>query len=98
MSNKDNVYLSYEKIAHWYDKHRSRELFEKPYLDIAIANLKPGDNILDLGCGMGEPIGQYFIENGFALTGIDGSTVQIALAKKRYPQGKWVVADMRGLQ
>ncbi len=31
--NKDDVYKAYEKIANWMDEHRSRELFEKPYLD-----------------------------------------------------------------
>lgn len=32
-NNKDNVYKDYEKIADWFDSHRSRELFEKPWLD-----------------------------------------------------------------
>lgn len=50
--NKDKVFGTYEKIANWFDEHRSRELFEKPYLDQVIDLIKPGAKIFDLGCGM----------------------------------------------
>ncbi|MEK6734476.1 MAG: class I SAM-dependent methyltransferase [Pseudomonadota bacterium] len=93
--NKDNVYKSYDKMFNWFDEHRSRDLFEKPYLDLAISYLKPNAKILDLGCGMGEPIGKYFIDNGYQLTGIDGSSKLIDLAKARFPKGQFMVGDMR---
>lgn len=95
MSNKRNVYKSYEKIADWFDEHRSRELFEKPYLDMAISYLKSGAKILDLGCGMGEPIAKYFADKGYRLTGIDGSHKMIAMAKARVPNATFLVGDMR---
>lgn len=95
MTNKDKVYQSYDKMFKWYDEHRSRELFEKPYLDLAISYLKPDAKILDLGCGMGEPIGKYFINQGFDLTGIDGSAELINLAKSRFPKAKFRLEDMR---
>ncbi len=94
---KDNVHEAYNKIAKWFDEHRSRELFEKPYLDLAISYLKPKAAILDLGCGMGEPITIYFIEKGFSVTGIDGSKELIELAKSRLSNGKFIVSDMRNL-
>jgi ubiquinone/menaquinone biosynthesis C-methylase UbiE len=74
MADKNNVYKDYQKIADWFDKNRSREFFEKPYLDKVISYLKPDSKILDLGCGMGEPIAQYFIKLGFQLIGVDGSS------------------------
>lgn len=95
MTNKSHIYKSYENIADWFDEHRSRELFEKPYLDMAMACLKPGAKILDLGCGMGEPIARYFIQMGFHVTGVDGSHKLIALAKARFPTARFLVADMR---
>ncbi|OYW79598.1 MAG: hypothetical protein B7Z27_05245, partial [Sphingobacteriia bacterium 32-37-4] len=95
MADKNNVYKDYEVIADWFDKHRSRDFFEKPYLDKVISYLKPDTTILDLGCGMGEPIAQYFIEQGFDLTGIDGSKNLIKLAQKRFPSATWIVDDMR---
>lgn len=94
MTNK-NVYEIYEKIADWMDKHRSRELFEKPYLDQAISNLKQGAKILDLGCGTGEPIGQYFANLGFQVTGIDASSKMLELAKSRCHSIRFILADMR---
>ena len=95
LGDKDHVYNDYEKKAKWFDHHRSRDFFEKFYLDKVISYLSPRATVLDLGCGMGEPISQYFIEQGYKLTGIDGSQKLIKLAKKRYPQAEFIVADMR---
>ncbi len=89
------VYQSYDKMFNWYDEHRSRDLFEAAYLDLAISYLKPNAKILDLGCGMGEPIGKYFIDKGYQLTGIDGSSKLIDLAKNRFLQAEFMVGDMR---
>lgn len=93
--NETNVYKSYEKIANWYDEYRCRDLFEKPYLDMVIDNIKPNGKVLDLGCGMGEPIGKYFINKGYQLTGIDGSKKLIDIAKRRFPNTEFLVEDMR---
>jgi len=97
LRNKNKVYESYNKIAEWFDEHRSRDLFEKPHLDKAIEYLNPHADILDVGCGMGEPIAQYFIEQGFSLTGIDGSEGLISLAKIRFPKNTFLISDMRTL-
>jgi 2-polyprenyl-3-methyl-5-hydroxy-6-metoxy-1,4-benzoquinol methylase len=98
MTSKNNVYKNYEKIADWFDKHRSRKFFEKSYLDKVISYLQPGATILDLGCGMGEPIAQYFIEQGFDLTGIDGSSKLIGFAQQRFPSTTWMIEDMRHIK
>lgn len=97
-NNKDNVYKNYEKIADWFDSHRSRELFEKSWLDKAIALLPERPQILDLGCGMDEPIIPYFLEKDCVVTGVDGSEKLISLAKERYPEVKFIAKDMRGLK
>lgn len=90
-----NVCEQYEKIAQWFDKNRSRELFEKPYLDLAISHLKAGAKVLDLGCGMGDPIAKYFLDQGFVITGVDGCRSLIELAKSRLPNATFIVQDMR---
>lgn len=97
-NNKDDVYKTYEKIADWYDEHRSRDLFEKAWLDKAIALLRKDSKILDLGCGMGEPIGQYFIDAGFQVTGVDASTKMLEIAKSRCPKIRFVLSDMRTIK
>lgn len=95
MHPSDKIKDQYDRICEWYDKHRSRELFEKPYLDLIISHLPPHGSILDVGCAMGEPIGTYFHTHGFKVTGIDHSTKMIELARKRHPTMQFLVSDMR---
>jgi len=97
MQNKENVYKTYEKIACWFDEHRSRELFEKAWLDKTLKLLPQNAQVLDLGCGMGEPIIPYLLEKNCRVTGIDGSAQLVDLATSRFPQVKFIVRDMRGL-
>jgi cyclopropane fatty-acyl-phospholipid synthase-like methyltransferase len=87
----------YEENAAAWDRQRGRDLFEKPQLDRFADLLPEGGSILDLGCGMGEPIGHYLIGRGFALTGVDSSPSLIDLCRERFPDHEWIAADMRGL-
>ncbi len=96
--NKNSVFKTYEKIANWFDEHRSRELFEKTWLDKAISLIPPTAHILDLGCGMGEPIIPYFLEKNFSITALDGSSKLIDIAKSRYPEVEFILGDMRKLK
>lgn len=93
--NKTKVYEVYEKIIHWFDEHRFKGLMEKEYLDLIVNSIPQNGSILDLGCGTGEPIAQFFIEKGFKITGVDGSKKMIELCKKRFPNETWIIADMR---
>lgn len=87
----------YEQHGPQYDGERAKNLFEHQWL-LRFANLLPErGTILDAGCGAGEPIAQYFIQQGHDLTGIDFATSMIALAKERFPHSEWLVADMRTL-
>jgi ubiquinone/menaquinone biosynthesis C-methylase UbiE len=96
-SNKKKVYLVYDKIIHWFDAHRSKELkMEAFYLNF-IKNHVPTGTVLDVGCGTGEPLAKFFIENGYQVTGIDASKKMIDLCQKRFPTERWLVADMRTL-
>lgn len=56
-----------------------------------------GTSILDIGCGVGEPIARYFIERGYVVTGVDSSPSLVAMCKARYPQQSWLLGDMRAL-
>ncbi|MBA2654072.1 MAG: class I SAM-dependent methyltransferase [Gammaproteobacteria bacterium] len=94
MSRK-KVYEQYEKIVDWFDTHRNKDLFEKPYFDFIVNTVPPGGEILDLGCGTGEPIAKFFIEKGFKITGVDGSHKMIELCKKRFPSQTWLIEDMQ---
>ena len=87
----------YEENAEAWDAQRGRDLFERPWLDRFTALLPSGGTVLDIGCGMGEPIARYLIERGFRVTGVDSSPSLLALARGRFPDHEWVVADMRAL-
>ncbi|TNF69938.1 MAG: class I SAM-dependent methyltransferase [Gammaproteobacteria bacterium] len=97
-SNPKSVYQSYNQIADWFSKHRSNELFEKPYLDWIIQHIKPSARILDLGCGNGKPILAYFYDQGFEITGVDASIKMIEIAKKAFPKCQLILKDMRVLK
>jgi SAM-dependent methyltransferase len=97
----------YEENAAAWDRLRNRDpeqrllqpedLFEKPWLDRFLGFLPPRGSILDLGCGSGVPISAYLIHRGFAVTGVDSSPSLIAMCRERFPESKWIAADMRAL-
>ena len=87
----------YEENAEAWDRMRGRDLFELPWLKRFAALLPEGAAVLDIGCGMGEPIGRWLIEQGCRLTGVDSSASLIAMCRERFPDHEWIVADMRGL-
>ena len=87
----------YERHALDYDRDRSRSLHERAWLDRFLGYAAPAGCILDVGCGMGEPIAKYVIEAGFSVVGIDSSPSLIGMCRERYPEDEWIVADMRDL-
>lgn len=87
----------YERHARDYDRERGRSLQERAWLDRFLTHVRPAGTVLDVGCGMGEPIARYFIESGYDVVGVDSSPSLIALARARFPAAEWIVADMRGL-
>lgn len=87
----------YTRHAGAYDTLRSRTLLEAPWLDRFAALLATDGAVLDLGCGMGEPIAADIVRRGFRVTGIDSSPALIEMARERMPKQTWAVADMRAL-
>ncbi|WP_394831457.1 class I SAM-dependent methyltransferase [Pendulispora rubella] len=96
-SHANRIIGLYEDHALAFDADRHRGLFEQPWLDRFLDLMPPSPSVLDVGCGMGEPVARYLIERGCMLTGVDGAPAMIALCRQRFPQHDWNVADMRGL-
>lgn len=98
MTNSADAIVSlYRRHAAAYDRQRGRKLMEAGWLDRFLSRLPATPSVLDIGCGMGEPIARHLIDRGCRLTGIDSSTPLIALCRERFPQQIWQVADMRRL-
>jgi SAM-dependent methyltransferase len=96
-SDAERLVDLYDRHAAVWDQDRSKSLFEKPWLDRFLALLPAGGSILDIGCGSAEPIARYLIAAGYDVTGADSSPAMTALCKRRFPNHRWVVADMRSL-
>ncbi|WP_145857053.1 class I SAM-dependent methyltransferase [Pedobacter suwonensis] len=94
---RKNVYKVYNKIGSWFAENRAADLVEKAYLNDILEHLPPGAKVLDLGCGDGKPILEYFIKHGINVLGVDASTQMIELAKANFPTTGFLLKDMREL-
>lgn len=52
-------------------------------------------NLLDLGCGAGEPFAAAFIRRGWTVTGVDCSARMLELAARHVPEMMRILSDMR---
>ncbi len=94
---KQNVYEVYNKIAAWYDQNRSGELLEKPYLDKMLNHMPSEPTVLDIGCGTGKPIMEYFISCNIDVVGVDASSELLNIARTKFPDIAFYEQDMRRL-
>lgn len=93
----DGIIDLYSRRPLDWDQDRGKTLIEKPWLDAFLDHVPADGSVLDLGCGSGEPIARYLIEQGRRVTGIDAAPGLIDLCRSRFPEHDWRVADMRGL-
>lgn len=98
MTDAASIIPTYHRLTARFDALRDRSLFERRWLDDFAALLPPGGAVLDLGCGMGEPIAAHLIGRGFAVTGVDAAPAMTALSAARFPAQRWLTADMRSLK
>lgn len=96
-SANERILSLYEENAVAWDLQRGRELFERPWMERFASLLPPQGSILDIGCGMGEPIADFFIGQGFRVTGVDSSPSLIGMCRDRFPEQEWKTGDMRQL-
>jgi SAM-dependent methyltransferase len=87
----------YARHAERFDRSRTRSLTERPYLEKATALAPPPAQVLDVGCGSGEPLARYFVENGYRVTGIDVVSEMLEMCRARFPDTTWRQIDMRRL-
>ena len=85
----------YNRQAQVFDARRHRGLFEEGWLRRFAQMLPTKARVLDLGCGAGEPIAAWLMEQGYRVTGTDFAADILALAQTRWPDGDWRLADMR---
>jgi trans-aconitate methyltransferase len=94
---KDDVWKLYQAKAEDFARERQRFGGEARYFAEIAARIPAGAPVLDLGCGSGVPIARFFIDYGFALTGVDAAPAMIDICRERFPDASWFVSDMRRL-
>jgi len=87
----------YDGFADTYEANRGA--FDiSPILDAFYARLGThGGALLDLGCGAGEPVARYFIDNGWTVTGVDFSSRMLEHAGKYAPEMTTLHGDVRAV-
>lgn len=93
----DDILSTYEREAADWARGRNRALWEAPALEAAVNGRPPGLRVLDLGCGSGEPIADWFVRRGDRVTAVDGASAMLREVARRVPGAETILADMRGL-
>ncbi len=94
----DDIIGLYRRHAAAWTAARGARLVERPWLDRFSGLLPPAASVLDLGCGSGVPIGRYFTDRGYAVTGLDSAPEMISLFRANLPDQDALVGDMRALK
>lgn len=85
----------YDRNAQAFDQQRNKSLFEKAWIDRFLSLIVKGSTILDMGCGTGEPIAKYIIDQQYSIIGVDFSQKMIDIVSRRFPEQLWFCTDMR---
>lgn len=78
----DRSIFSEELLPHMSDWPTEYHLSRKRHLILRSLNIKPGDRVLELGCGCGA-ITRYLVEAGAQVTAVEGELARAAVAAKR---------------
>jgi ubiquinone/menaquinone biosynthesis C-methylase UbiE len=84
---------AYNKIAEFFSNTR-KYLWDD--LKPLVKYTKNGDKVLDIGCGNGR-LYQLFSDLSIDYTGMDNSEGQLGMARKNYPEAKFVLGEMTKL-
>lgn len=80
------------------DRAAGPPLIETAWLERFLAALPEAPEVLDAGCGSGDPIARWLISRGCRLTGVDAAPGMIDLCREKFPDQTWEVGDLRGLE
>lgn len=87
---------TYNKIAEdWHRDHKD-DTWWIAGTDHFISLLPKGGSVLDVGCAGGFKA-RYFVDRGFAVTGVDISENLLDIARREVPEAQFMLADMRDL-
>lgn len=88
---------TYDRIAEdWHRDHQDDDWWVAG-TDAFIDLLRPGQTVLDVGCGTGVKAG-YLAKRGLRVTGVDLSEGMVAIARREHPEIPFFVEDLKYLE
>lgn len=82
----------------WYDTPRGRWIGDREFaLLVRLFDAKPGDTMLDVGCGTGYFSRRFARESGLKVTGVDIDPDMLAVAAGKAPDIALAVSDAENL-
>ncbi|WP_313368881.1 class I SAM-dependent DNA methyltransferase [Sphingobacterium mizutaii] len=95
---RKDVFKVYDIIGERFFENRSQNLMEEQYLELICSLIPNQGNILDLGCGSGKPIFEYFKNRGYQVVGVDASEKILSIARENFPEDEFFLMNMRQLK
>lgn len=95
---RKDVFKVYDIIGESFFENRRQNLMEEKYLELICSLIPKQGNILDLGCGSGKPIFEYFKNRGYQVVGVDASEKILSIARENFPEDEFFLMDMRQLK
>src|SRR5574343_1493722 len=86
----------------WFDGQRDGDLVQAQHAKVRralrMAGVRPGDRVLEIGCGWGALAEKAVLEFDASVTGVTLSTEQLAFAQQRNPTADMRLQDYRDIQ
>lgn len=91
------VEQGYDQVADAYSHLEGDQQWPRmKWLGKVLSQLRPGSEVLDLGCGSGDPA-DVEIAKLHEVTGVDISGTQVELARQNVPRGRFIHRDLGAL-
>ena len=85
-----NLKDTYNTIAEEWDRQHQSDDWWVAGTDKFVSFLKPGNFVLDVGCGVGTK-SKYLSEKGLRVVGIDFAEKFVEIAREKVPETKFLV-------
>jgi len=90
---KETVRRGYDALSYRYRADDAVEGHYAAWLAGLRQRVPAGGAVLDLGCGAGVPVARTLAADGYEVTGVDVSEVQIRRARRLVPRARFLRAD-----
>ena len=97
LPDPEDVQALYDRNAAGFHRVRQGSGMEAGWIARFAGALPAEAEVLDLGCGSGEPVARLLLGHGLRVTGADFAPSMLRIAARDLPGAEWVQADMRAL-